>query len=104
MRTAPVKGLAWVALAIVALATNQGTFANDVFPSHPIRIVVPVAAGGAPDIVARLVANHLAPKLGQPVIVENHPGAGERIGAEFVARAEPDGYTLLAAPPGSLII
>lgn len=100
---ATVKGVAVAALAILALATNPRASA-DVFPTRPIRIVVPVAAGGAPDVVARLVANHLGPKLGQPVIVEDHPGAGERLGAEFVARAEPDGYTLLAAPPGSLII
>jgi len=93
------------ALAIAALAvTTQSNHAAEVFPSRPIKIVVPVAPGGAPDVVARLVADKLGPKLGQPVIVEDRPGAGERIGAEFVAKAEPDGYTLLAAPPASLII
>ena len=92
-------------LAIAALAaTAQQNHAAEVFPSRPIKIVVPVAAGGAPDVVARLVADQLGRKLGQPVIVEDRPGAGERIGAEFVAKAEPDGYTLLAAPPASLII
>lgn len=74
------------------------------YPNRPIRIVVPVTAGGGPDVVSRIVADRLSTKLGQPVIVENKPGAGERIGAEFVAKAEPDGYTLLAAPAGSIVI
>jgi tripartite-type tricarboxylate transporter receptor subunit TctC len=92
-----------LAIAVLA-ATAQPSHAGDVFPSRPIKIVVPVAAGGAPDVVARLVADKLGPELGQPVIVEDRPGAGERIGAEFVAKAAPDGYTLLAAPPASLVI
>ena len=97
------RGLASLAIAALA-ATGQPARANDVFPTRPLKIVVPVAPGGAPDVVARLVADKLGPKLGQPVIVEDRPGGGERIGAEFVAKAEPDGYTLLAAPPASLVI
>lgn len=97
------RGLASLAIAALA-AMAQPARANDVFPTRPIKIVVPVAPGGAPDVVARLVADKLGPKLGQPVIVEDRPGGGERIGAEFVAKAEPDGYTLLAAPPASLVI
>jgi tripartite-type tricarboxylate transporter receptor subunit TctC len=99
-RIARLAGLVLAALATAA----QPSGANEVFPSRPIKIVVPVAAGGAPDVVARIVADKLGPKLGQPVIVEDRPGAGERLGAEFVARAEPDGYTLLAALPASLVI
>jgi tripartite-type tricarboxylate transporter receptor subunit TctC len=97
------RGLASLAIAALA-AMAQLARANDVFPTRPIKIVVPVAPGGAPDVVGRLVADKLGPKLGQPVIVEDRPGGGERIGAEFVAKAEPDGYTLLAAPPASLVI
>jgi tripartite-type tricarboxylate transporter receptor subunit TctC len=70
------------------------------YPNRAIKIVVPVSAGGAPDVVSRIVAEKLSAKLGQPVFVENRPGAGERIGAEYVFRAAPDGYTVLAAPPG----
>src|SRR5690348_12852239 len=99
-RTAPLAALAIAALA----ATAQPNHADEVFPNRPIKIVVPVAAGGAPDVVARIVADKLGPKLGQSVIVEDRPGAGERLGAEFVAKAQPDGYTLLAAPPASLVI
>ena len=95
-----LAGLTLAALAAIA----QQSRANDVFPSRPIKLVVPVAAGGAPDVVARIVADKLGSKLGQPVVIENRPGAGERIGAEFVAKAGPDGYTLLVAPPGSLVI
>jgi len=68
------------------------------------KIIVPVAPGGAPDIVARLIAGPLSARLGHTVIVEDRPGAGERIGAEIVAQAPPDGQTLLLAPPGSLVL
>ena len=66
------------------------------WPEHPVRIIVPVAAGGSQDIVARLLARHLIDALGQNVVVENQPGAGSNIGYEHAARSKPDGYTLLA--------
>jgi tripartite-type tricarboxylate transporter receptor subunit TctC len=74
------------------------------WPSRPIRWVVPYPAGGGTDQVSRLVAEKLATALGQPVIVDNKPGASTIIGAEFVAKAAPDGYTLLLGQPTSLSV
>lgn len=67
------------------------------FPERPIRIVVPFAPGGASDLIARVISGPLQQELGQPVIVENHAGANGNIGIGFVAKADPDGYTLLVA-------
>jgi tripartite-type tricarboxylate transporter receptor subunit TctC len=65
-----------------------------VWPTRPLRIIMPFPAGNAPDTLARRLADGLAPRLGQPIMVENRPGAGGTIGAEAIARAAPDGYTL----------
>jgi tripartite-type tricarboxylate transporter receptor subunit TctC len=70
------------------------------WPQRPIRIIAPFPAGGLVDVLARAVGEELARSLGQPVIVENRPGAGGNIGADVVAKAEPDGYTLLMTSPG----
>lgn len=80
-------------LALPALVLAAPALAQS---DKPIRVIVPVAPGGSQDIVARLIARHLAPVLGQPVLVENHPGAGSNIGYELGARARPDGLTLIA--------
>jgi tripartite-type tricarboxylate transporter receptor subunit TctC len=74
------------------------------YPSRPVTIVVPFAAGGGTDILGRMVAQHLEQRLGRPFLIENKPGAGSTTAAAFVARAQPDGYTLLMAPSNTLAV
>jgi tripartite-type tricarboxylate transporter receptor subunit TctC len=81
-------------LGAAALAA-QPVFASEVWPTKPIRIVVPYTPGGLTDVLARLVAQKASITLGQPVVIENRPGAGTAIGAEYVAKSPADGYTLL---------
>jgi tripartite-type tricarboxylate transporter receptor subunit TctC len=90
-----------VALAVVGL---HQPVAAATFPDHPVRIVVPFPAGGSNDVVARFLGMKLYEVWGQQVIIDNRPGAGGNIGAEMVARAAPDGYTLLLTAPGPLAV
>ncbi len=83
-----------VSFAFISMTVIAPALAED-WPSRPIQVVVPFGAGGAADILARLVGDKLATALGQPIVIEDKPGAGGNIGAAAVARANPDGYTLL---------
>ena len=90
-------------LALLCLAVGTVTAsAQDKYPSKPVKIVVPFAAGGATDIVARLLAQKLTDAWGQSVVVENKAGAGGNIGADLVAKSPADGYTLLMTS-GSIV-
>lgn len=80
------------------VALGAGSVLAQPYPNHPVKMIVPFAPGGATDIIARTVAQKLGEKLGQSVIVENKPGAGTTVGNAEVAKAKPDGYTLLFAP------
>ena len=84
-------------LATALTVHVNGPVRADDFPSRPLRVIVPFSPGGAVDGPMRLIAQHLSQRLGQPVVVENKPGAGATIGTDVVAKAAPDGYTLLLA-------
>ncbi len=92
----PAKKITLLALsgAVLALAGVSPAVAQN-FPTKPIRIVVPFPAGGTTDVVARLVAQRMSESMGQPVVVDNRGGAGGALGADIVAKSNPDGYTLL---------
>jgi tripartite-type tricarboxylate transporter receptor subunit TctC len=97
-------------LALASLVASLGVLAlspaaaQETFPSRPIRIVVPFPAGGPTDILSRIVAQKMSEAWGQPVVVENRPGADTALGAVQVAKAAPDGYTLLAAMDTTLVM
>jgi tripartite-type tricarboxylate transporter receptor subunit TctC len=90
-------------LALAVLACSLVSNAQE-WPSKPVRIIVPFPPGGSADLLPRVVGEKLAQQWGQPVIVDNRPGAAGNIGATAVFQAEPDGYTLLSAPPPPLVI
>jgi tripartite-type tricarboxylate transporter receptor subunit TctC len=87
----------YLAAGAAALPAASRIAMAQAYPSRPVRLIAPFAAGGTSDILARLMAQWLSERLGQPFIIENRPGAGANIGTEAVVRASPDGYTLLMA-------
>jgi tripartite-type tricarboxylate transporter receptor subunit TctC len=94
-----MKRIAFLTLALCAAGASAQSY-----PTKPIRIVVPYAAGGTSDILARQIGPELNKAWGQPVVVENKPGANGNVGADFVAKSAPDGYTLLLTDLGGLVI
>src|SRR4051812_10483997 len=98
-------GMAHVILALFALFFSAlPAYADDAYPSKPVRIVVPYPAGGVADLLPRIVGEKVSKKWGQPVIVDNKPGASGNIGMAEGARAAPDGYALVLAPTGNLTV
>jgi tripartite-type tricarboxylate transporter receptor subunit TctC len=93
----PRRNFLHLAVGAAALPTISRIAKAQSYPFRPVRLIVTTAAGGSPDIIARLIGQWLSERLGQPVIVDNRPGAGGNIGTEIGVRAPPDGYTLLMA-------
>lgn len=92
----------WMVLASIAIGVfgSASAFAQSDFPSRPIKLVVPYGAGGGTDQIARLLSSKLSSRLGQPMVVDNKPGAGTVVGSEYVAKQAADGYTLLLTTSG----
>lgn len=91
-------------VAALVFGMQAAVMAQAEYPNRTIKIVVPFPPGPVADVLPRIVAEKLAARWSQPVIVENRPGASQNLGTEAVARAEPDGYTLLVTPPGPLVV
>src|SRR5262245_43026994 len=90
-----MRRLASAAAMFALIATSSGELATQSWPSKPVRVIVPFTAGRAVDIVARAVMEQVSQQIGQPVIVENRGGAGGTLGVGLVAKADPDGRTIL---------
>jgi tripartite-type tricarboxylate transporter receptor subunit TctC len=91
-------------MGFVALLVVAASAAAQTFPAKPLRVIVPQPPGGGFDTVARTLAEPFAAQLGQPVVVENRPGGGTLIGTDAVAKAEPDGYTLLLGASANFVL
>ena len=95
--------LAFIAAGLMIYAVpGQQIYGQTAFPQRPVHIVIPFLAGGSADALGRIISDRLAARLGQQVVIENKAGAGGVVGADYVARAQPDGHTLLLTPPGPL--
>src|SRR5215469_17214732 len=91
-------------LALIAAPAMVTAFAQTPYPERPIHIIVPFPAGGPSDVMARLIGDKMSADFGQGVVIDNRPGANTLIGAEFVAKSPPDGYTLLMAIDSTLVM
>src|ERR1043165_6621229 len=96
-----MKRTTTIAFSLALAATGA---AAQTYPTKPVRIVIPFASGASADTVARMVAPKLGDALGQPIVIDNRPGAGGVLGGDLVAKAAPDGHTLLMGSPGPLTI
>ena len=106
MRTAGLRSIGMLGLLAATLAGAPGfpPALAQTYPTRQIRLIVPFAAGGPADLLGRILADEMSKDLGQPVFVDNRPGANTIIGAEIAAKASPDGYTLLMAIDGTLVM
>ena len=98
-RLEKVKRLAALAISLAATVA-----AGQPYPTKPVKVIVPFAPGGNLDVTARLLGEHMAKTLGQPVVIENRAGAGGALGSEVVAKSAPDGYTLVTGTTGTLVV
>jgi tripartite-type tricarboxylate transporter receptor subunit TctC len=96
-----ISRLTCCTITLLAASTSLAQPVTNAFPAKPLRIVVTFTPGGAPDIIARLLAERFTASWGQPVVVDNKPGSGGNIGADFVAKAAPDGHTLVVGTVGT---
>ncbi len=101
--TARARFAAVCACLVAPLLLAGAAFAAEAYPAHKVRLIVPFAAGGPTDVIARMVAERVSDAFGQQVYVENEPGAGGNLGVEAAKRAAPDGYTVLAVSTGFII-
>src|SRR5581483_11518267 len=103
-RENPMHRLLWIVLTTALSAPLAVPALAQSYPTHPVTIVVPFAAGGGSDLLARLVAQHLETRLGKPFVIENRPGAATSLAAMQVVRSAPDGYTLMQATSSTMAI
>lgn len=102
-KTGRARRICWACWAAAALVSGVGAHAQD-YPARPIRVIVPFSPGGSTDFSARILQPGLADALGQPIVIDNRPGAGGNIAVEIATRAAPDGYTLLFGNVGTIVI